>query len=131
MSLMKLKKIDNQFVKYGIVGIFSVFIDYILLYISYTIFELSSSISVTIGFWGSTIVNFLLHRFYTFSVTQEEHHLKSLVKYLFLVFGSYFITLYLINSLVLYAVNIYIAKFIVLIIVYIYGFFIGKYFVFK
>lgn len=128
---MILKILSHQFIKYGIVGILSVTIDYALLYVSFSIVGLSSSLSVTIGFWGSTIFNFLMHRFYTFSKTNNDRHIKTLVKYLLLVLGSYFITLGLIEYFISLELNIYLSKLITLIIVYVYGFFIGKYFVFK
>ena len=131
MNLTISKLLNHQFIKYGIVGVLSVIIDYALLYISFNNIGLSSSLSITIGFWGSTVFNFLMHRFYTFANTKESNHLKALIKYLLLVFGSYFITLLLIEYLMTFNLSIYISKLIALIVVYIYGFFIGKYFVFK
>ena len=127
MRSMKLKKVNNQFIKYGIVGVLSVIIDYILLYISYSVIGLTSPISITIGFWGSTVLNFLMHRSYTFSNTRSNKYIKTLLKYLILVLGSYFITLALIEYIIGLGLNIYLAKLIALVIVYIYGFFIGKY----
>ncbi|MHB9016135.1 MAG: GtrA family protein, partial [Sulfurovum sp.] len=120
-----------QFIKDRIVGVLSVIIDYILLYTSYSIVEFNSNISVSIGFFGSAVFNFLMHRFYTFSETKESSHSKAFLKYLLLIFGSYFITLALVNLLIHLSLNIYIAKLITVSIVYIYGFIIGKFFVFK
>jgi len=131
MNLIISKINNNQFLKYGIVGVLSVIIDYTLLYLSYSIAGITSSFSVSIGFLGSTVFNFLMHRFYTFSETKDSSHLKALVKYLLLVLGSYFITLISIQYLMSLGLNIYISKLITLVVVYIYGFFIGKYFVFK
>lgn len=131
MNLIVSKILNTQFVKYGMVGVLSVIFDYALLYFSYSVIGFGSSVSVSIGFWGSTVFNFLMHRFYTFSETKETGHTKTLIKYLFLVLGSYFITLYLMSMLMQYGVSIYLSKAIVLILVYIYGFFIGKYFVFN
>lgn len=71
----------------------------------------------------STVFNFLMHRFYTFSETKENGHSKTLIKYLLLVLGSYFITLYLIGVLMQYGVNIYVSKAMVLILVYIWFFY--------
>jgi len=131
MIKLILKIADMQFIKYGIVGVLSAIVDYGLLYFSYTLIGINSTLSVSIGFWGGAIFNFLMHRFYTFSETKESGHTKTLVKYALLVLGSYFITLYLISLLMQYGINIYLSKAIVLVLVYIYGFFIGKYFVFK
>ncbi|BAF72490.1 conserved hypothetical protein [Sulfurovum sp. NBC37-1] len=127
----KILKIYNiQFLKYGIVGVISVVIDYFLLYLSYSHFGLSSSVSISIGFWGSTILNFLMHRFYTFSETTNSNHFIVIIKYILLIIGSYFITLIMIEKLLEYGLNIYFAKLISLLIVYVYGYIIGKKIVF-
>jgi dolichol-phosphate mannosyltransferase len=131
MNLIISKIINNQFIKYGLVGVLSVVIDYILLYISFSILSLTTTISVTIGFWGSTIFNFVMHRFYTFSDKNNDKHIKILAKYILLVVCSYFITLAFIDYFLSFGINVYISKLITLAIVYIYGFFIGKYFVFN
>lgn len=131
MKSLLSKILNFQFIKYGIVGVLSAAIDYSLLYASFNIAELSTNYSISIGFWGSSFFNFLMHRFYTFSKKKRRNTLKAFIKYLFLIFGSYFISLFLINYLMTFGLNIYISKFITLFVIYIYGFFIGKYVVFK
>jgi len=130
MKLVSSGLLEYRFVRYGFVGVISVIIDYGLLYYSYSISDLGTNLSISIGFWGSTIFNFLMHRFYTFSNTRGSNHLNTFIKYLLLVFSSFFATLALIELTVDYTYNIYFAKFITLLIVYIYGFFISRYFVF-
>lgn len=127
---MRLRLISLQFIIYGIVGVVSVAIDYILLFIFYDYFKLSGVSSVSIGFLGSSVCNYFLHKYYTFSDTKTSSHRRSVVKYMILITGSYFITVSLIHLFMRLGLDIYIAKFFVLMIVYCYGFLIGKYFVF-
>lgn len=131
MNLKISKILKNQFLKYGIVGVLSACVDFGLLYIFYSIVGLNSNLSISIAFLGSAFFNFLMHRFYTFSKTREGSHSKAFLKYLVLICGSYFITLSIIYLLMQLELSIYIAKLITLLLVYIYGFYIGKYFVFN
>lgn len=57
--------------------------------------------------------------------------MPELIKYIVLVVISYFITLFLIDYLVGLNINIYVAKFITVMVVYIYGYIISKLFIYN
>ncbi|MBD3789214.1 MAG: GtrA family protein [Campylobacterales bacterium] len=118
-----------SFFRYGLVGVYSVILDYILLYILYSIFGVSQNIAVTLAFFGSSVFNFLLHKNYTFK--SKKSMMPELIKYIVLVVISYFITLFLIDYLVGLNINIYVAKFITVMVVYIYGYIISKLFIYN
>ena len=127
---MKLK-INSEFLRYGIVGVTSVIIDYFVIYISYSLLENSMKLAVTLGYFISTVVNYFLHKNYTFSSTKENHK-NTIFKYIILIIGSYLLTISMISFLCEdLNMNLYMAKAGTLILVYIYGFIIGKYFIFK
>ena len=119
-----------SFFRYGLVGVLSVCVDFILLFAFFDILRFSLDISVTASFLISSIFNFSMHRNYTFKKFNSKMSYQ-LLKYILLVFVSYFITVYSINYLVDIGWDIYISKFISVCIVYIYGYLFGKYFVFK
>ncbi len=127
----KLSKIHNvQAIRYAIVGLLSVAIDYLLLFLVFHLFTQKAILSVSIGFWGSTLFNYLMHRTYTYRKHNTPYK-KSLLRYFILVIGSYLFTIILIDLFMDFGINIYIAKFLTLCLVFIYGFLIGKYYVFK
>lgn len=118
-----------SFFRYGLVGVYSVIIDYILLYILFSIFNMEQNISITLAFFGSSIFNFLMHKNYTFKSKNKINN--ELYKYIGLVIISYFITIYLINYLTSINLDIYVSKFIAVCIVYIYGYTISKLLIYK
>jgi len=116
---------NHSFYRYIIVGVLSLTIDYLLLYICFDLLGVSQNISVSIGFLLSAIFNFLLHKYYTFK-SKNSNLQKEIYKYTLLITSSYFITLFLVNYLVFVGLNIYIAKTVTVILVAFYGYFIGK-----
>jgi len=119
----------NSFIRYGLVGILSVLVDYLLLYILFLLMNVSQNIAISLAFWGSSIFNFLMHRIYTFKKRDSKVFFQ-LLKYILLISISYFITIFFINIFVNYGLNIFFAKFITVCIVYIYGYIFGKFFIF-
>ena len=123
-------KIKNSFIRYGLVGVISALIDFILVIILFYVFKSNELLAITIGFSISSIFNYLAHKSFSFNARDISHH-KSLIKYIIVVISSYFITLGIIHILILNGNSLFIAKIISLLIVYIYGFFISKYFIYK
>lgn len=119
-----------SFFRYGIIGILSVCVDFLFLFIFFDIFNFPQSLAVSIGFIISAIFNFLMHKNYTFK-TNSNNIINEIVKYILLITVSYFITLFLIIYLVDIGLNLYFSKLCTICIVYIYGYVFGKYFVFK
>jgi len=120
--------LNSSFIKYGIVGIVSVVIDYSILFLMYTLLNFDKNISITLAFWISSIFNFLMHKKFTF-LSKNDIKLE-FIKYLIMVFISYLLTIVIINILLKFT-NLYISKLISLIFVYLYGFTVSKFFVYK
>jgi putative flippase GtrA len=118
-----------SFFRYGLVGVYSVILDYALLYVFFSLFNIDKNITITCAFFGSSVFNFFMHKRYTFKSHRAIN--KELYKYIGLVFVSYFITIYLINCLIELNINIYLAKLFTVIVVFIYGYFISKLFIYK
>ena len=119
-----------SFFRYGLVGVYSVVIDYMLLYMFFSILGVSQNIAITLSFFGSSIFNFYMHRIYTFKKKDSKIYYQ-ILKYILLIVVSYFITIFSINILVDNGLNIFFAKFISVCIVYIYGYLFGKFFIFR
>lgn len=120
----------NSFIKYGIVGVLSVTVDFLLLFIFLNFLYIELNLSVTLAFILSTFVNFLMHKNYTFQDSSKNFYYQ-LIKYILLICMSYFITIYSINYFVNIGLNVYISKFITVCIVSIYGYLFGRFFIFK
>lgn len=118
-----------SFFRYGLIGVYSVILDYIMLFLLFSILGISQNISITLAFFGSSVFNFYMHKMYTFN--SKTKSFTELVKYIILVTFSYFITLSLINFLVTKGVDLYLSKLITVLIVYIYGYIISKFFIYK
>ena len=120
--------LNSSFIKYGIVGIVSVIIDYSILFLMYSLLDFDKNISITVGFFGSSIFNFLMHKKFTF-LSKNDIKLE-FIKYLIMVFISYLLTIVIINILLKFT-NLYISKLISLIFIYLYGYLMSKFFVYK
>tara|TARA_B110000967_G_C18837431_1_gene537506 strand:+ start:447 stop:821 length:375 start_codon:yes stop_codon:yes gene_type:complete len=119
-----------SFLRYGLVGFLSVILDFLLLFLFFNILTLTLDISVSLAFILSLVFNFFFHRSYTFKKANGKAKWQ-LKKYLLIVLISYFITLFLVNYFVDMGFNIYLAKLITVGVVYIYGYLLGKFFVFN
>jgi putative flippase GtrA len=119
-----------SFLRYGLVGFLTVLLDFLLLFLFFNILTLTLDISVSLAFILSLVFNFFFHRSYTFKKANGNAKWQ-LKKYLLIVLISYFITLFLVNYFVDMGLNIYLAKLITVGVVYIYGYLLGKFFVFN
>jgi len=118
-----------DFFRYGIVGITTVVLDFILLFIFFSYLRISESISITLAYGLASIYNFYLHKYFTFK--SENNPLPEIIKFILIVFSSYLITLFSVNYMVDNHINIYIAKIISLFCVYGYVYLISKFFIFR
>lgn len=71
------KTLQKTFVRYVIVGLISVGIDYSTLLAAYRVFSLDLPVATTIGFLVGLLVNFLLNKFWAF---QADHSTKRSVQ---------------------------------------------------
>lgn len=118
-----------SFFRYGFVGVLSVFIDFLVLFICFNIINFEQNTSISIAFIISTIFNFTMHRNFTF---KKKNNLKTqLIKYSLLISLSYFITILSIHYLVTIGFNLYFSKLLSVCFVYLYGYIFSRFFVFK
>lgn len=116
------------FFKYILVGLVSVLVDYLSLYIAYSLMMMGVKVSVGIGFFFSVIFNYLGHKKFTFNNT--DAHLKVGTKYVFLLLIMGAFTVYSIAWLVSVNVNIYWAKLLTVSLVFIVTFVANRYWVY-
>lgn len=119
-----------SFVRYGLVGILSVAIDFLVLFICFNILAFEQNFSISIAFILSTIFNFNMHRNFTFKENNNNFKIH-LIKYLLLISLSYFITILSIHYLTSIGFNLYFSKLLSVCFVYIYGYIFSRFFVFK
>lgn len=74
------KSLSNTFIRYIIVGLLSVGIDYGMLLIAYRAFEINLAAATTIGFLVGLVFNFLLTKFWTFATHETKHTAKQSAK---------------------------------------------------
>lgn len=121
--------LNYSFFRYGIVGILSVLIDFLLLFFCFNIMGITQNISISIAFIISTIFNFTMHRNFTFK--KKNNFKTQLVKYVLLISLSYMITILSIHYLVVIGFNLYFSKLLSVCFVYLYGYVFNKLFVFR
>lgn len=118
-----------SFFRYGLVGVLSVVIDFLVLFICFNILKFEQNTAISIAFILSTIFNFIMHRNFTF---KKKIALKiQLIRYLLLILLSYFITILSIHYLVNIGFNLYFSKLLAVCFVYLYGYIFSRFFVFK
>lgn len=118
-----------MFTKYVLIGVLSAFIDYLGLYISFSIFSINARIAVTIGFCISAIFNYIANKLFTFN--HGSQHLVTMIKYALLVFSMYLLTLYMVSELLSQGISVYVAKLLSIPIVFLISFITNKYFVYQ
>jgi len=67
-------KIKNSFIRYGLVGVISALIDFILVIILFYVFKSNELLAITIGFSISSIFNYLAHKSFSFNARDISHH---------------------------------------------------------
>lgn len=118
-----------SFFRYGLVGVLSVVIDFLVLFICFNMIKFEQNTSISIAFTISTVFNFNMHRNFTFK--NKSAFKIQLIKYLLLISLSYFITILSIHYLVTIGFNLYFSKLLAICFVYLYGYIFSRFFVFK
>lgn len=126
---MKIYINKYDFIRYGIVGITTVILDFLLLFIFFSYLSIEKNISITLSYTLASIYNFYLHKYFTFK--SNKRSIKEIAKFIIIVFSSYLITLFSVTYMVDNGLDIYVSKLISLSFVYIYVYFISKFFVFR
>jgi len=118
-----------DFFRYSLVGIITVIIDFLLLYIFYDYLMFSKNISITLSYALASTTNFFMHKYFTFKSSRKIF--KEIIKFVTIVVLSYLLTIFLINYFIKLGINIYISKIITLIISYVLIYFISKFFIYR
>lgn len=121
----------NLFNKYILMGLFTIGIDYIMIYIIYSIFEMNYILAIMMGFLVSSIFQFYANFFYTFSLEKKDDYYWRII--LFCISASLAIiigttTVVFFNSFVQ---SLYISKTLSLFISFLYGYSASKYVIFN
>lgn len=123
--------LDISTAKYLLVGGLTVLIDYLTIYILYSIVEANYIIAIIFGFLFSNIFQFFSNFFYTFQLKKETQIKKRAIAYIIsAVIGMTIGTLTII-ALESVINSLYISKGLSLIVSFAYGFFASKYIVYN
>ena len=110
--------------KYTLVGIISVIVDYLFLYLAFSVIALNAQPSIAIAFFISAIFNYTMNRKFTFN--SKGKRLNEAIKYLLLVFIMYLLTIFIISWLVSQGIDIYFAKLLSTFAVFLISFMINQ-----
>ncbi len=127
-----LKKIINaRIVKYLIVGILTVGIDYSTMYTLYRGLAVNYIIAVSFGFLLSNIFQFYMNFFYTFSIKEKKLlKIKMLIFWIAVIIGNS-LALGLIVLLKSYITNLLVVKTLSLPLSFLYGYFVSKHIIYN
>lgn len=131
INFIKSKPVLEQFIKFGLVGLFNTVVDFTT-YLFFTRVVLwSYLIAATIAFVVAASSSFLLNRYWTFRVKNSDFA-KEYLKFFIVAFGGLLLTLLILYILVdiFYWYDLF-AKFLTIIVVVNWNFFLQKYWTFK
>ncbi len=123
--------IDTRILKFGIVGISGMVIDFSVTWICKEKLLLNKYLSNSLGFVCSVLSNFMLNRHWTFAVSSHPAGIQ-LVKYLLVASAGL-----LINNILLYVMlnvfkaHFYLSKLLVIGIVFFWNYFANSFFTFN
>jgi putative flippase GtrA len=123
--------IDVRFLKFGLVGLSGMVIDFSITWVCKEKLKLNKYISNSLGFCCAVSNNFLLNRYWTFEKTSQPFAPQ------FAIFAAVSLTGLLINNIFLYLLtkytksNFYILKLIVIGLVFFWNYFINFLFTFN
>jgi len=121
--------IKYDILRYGIVGVLTVILDFLILYIFYTYFNIDVNISITLSYFLASISNYFMHKYFTFR--SQNKIKKEIWKFIIVVIFSYILTIFLVNFLIQFNITLYYSKLLSLIFSYILVYIISKLFIYK
>lgn len=120
------KIFEPKVLKYLFVGICTVAIDYLVIFVIYSIFELNYMISIVSGFFMSNVFQFYMNFFYTFNSNKNEMLiLKMIVFWIAVIIGNT-LSFLLIVLLKLFINNLFIVKTLSLPLSFLYGYIVSN-----
>ncbi len=122
---------EKSTLKYLLVGIGTVLIDYAAIYVSYSVLYLNYIIAVIMGFVFANIFQFFSNFFFTFNLKKEEQIKKRALVFLVVILIGTALSTLAIIILESFIHSLYISKTLSLIVSFTYGFFTSKYIIYN
>lgn len=123
--------IEHQLVRYSLVGIFSISVDYFVLNILYLGLHFTLFWSVLLGFTTSVIVGYILHSRWTFRYNTSGREFSKITHYLFVTFIALGITESIVHlATISFGIHYNISKAVALFFAILFTYFSSKYWVF-
>lgn len=120
------KIFDPKVLKYLFVGVCTVAIDYLAIFIIYSVFEMNYMIAIVGGFLMSNVFQFYMNFFYTFNLKKNQMLvLKMIVFWIAVIIGNTLSFLFII-LLKLFISNLFIIKTLSLPISFLYGYIVSN-----
>lgn len=118
--------LQPKILKYLLVGILTILIDYFFIFLTFSIFEINYMLSIVIGFLMSNIFQFYMNCFYTFNLKRNEMIvIKMIVFWVAVVIGNTMSFLFII-FLKIFIANVYIVKTLSLPLSFLYGYIVSN-----
>ncbi len=120
------KIFEPKVLKYLFVGICTVAIDYLAIFIIYSVFEINYMIAIVGGFLMSNVFQFYMNFFYTFNLKRNQLIvLKMIVFWIAVIIGNT-LSFLLIVFLKLFINNLFIVKTLSLPLSFLYGYIVSN-----
>ena len=120
-----------EFVKFGVVGLSGVGIDFFVTWLCKEKIGLNKYVSNGLGFSCAVINNFLLNRYWTFEAANQNFTEQFLKFAIIAVLGLAINTILLFLILKFFKINFYIAKLLVIGLVFFWNFYMNTLFTFQ
>ena len=118
-----------DFIRYFLVGISTVVLDFILLLVFFMYLNIDKYIALTLAYSLASVFNFYMHKYFTF---KSANSIKvEIFRFIIIVALSYLFTIFFIIILTSIGVDLFISKFISYIFIYIGVYMISKVFIFR
>jgi putative flippase GtrA len=125
------KIFEPKVLKYLFVGICTVAIDYLAIFIIYSVSEMNYMIAIVGGFLMSNIFQFYMNFFYTFSLKKDDQLKQRIIMYIISSSIGMLLGTLSVISLKYFIDSLYICKTLSLLVSFLYGFIASKYIVFN
>jgi len=118
--------ISHKLFKYLLVGATTIIIDYLFIYIAYSVFNINYIYAVIIGFFASNLFQFFTNFFYTFNLKKDDMFmLKMMVFWIAVIIGNG-LALGLIVVLKSFINNLFLVKTLSLPLSFLYGYVVSN-----
>ncbi len=120
-----------KFIRYALVGLTGVIVDFSITYLFKEYVKVSKYVANSLGFCTAVITNYLLNRYWTFGVGQED---------VFIQFGTFLVVSLIglvLNNIIIFLLNeklrlnFYVSKIIAIFVVIFWNFFVNYYYTFR